>query len=495
MTDSVPYQRLCRDVAAALLQAESRPILIAGAGITGRAAARLFLEAGFTVWIVDEKELSPAVRATFSTSTLLENFRDDSPPAVPAFAFVLVSPGVNPRSAFGRWVHGLGAPVFSELDVAFPFLGMPEVAVTGTNGKTTVVSLIARMLQVSKLPAELVGNVGMPFVGKIPASALRVGATAFGVVAGPKWIAELSSYQLETLRVVSPRVAMILNIDDDHLERHGSLEQYLAAKARIMQFQDQRSSYSLLNADEAWSFEVARSCTGKVVWFGSRNDVFPEDWQGCLFDRERNVLLFRGDKGQQEFSLEKTKLIGLHNKLNLAAAVAGAMFCGAEPRAVQQVIDDFPPLEHRVEFVRDVDGIRFINDSKGTNVSSVKAALDMIGTEYPDSGIVLLLGGKMKEGDWSGVKERLNGSVRTVIAFGADRSLVLERLGLETGNGSRPAVFSSENLAEAVSLARSQAEPGDVVLLSPGCASFDAYSDFAARGRHFKELVGALPKR
>ncbi|MFN8389292.1 MAG: UDP-N-acetylmuramoyl-L-alanine--D-glutamate ligase [Bdellovibrionota bacterium] len=496
MTDSTRFQVLRAEVGKAVRDAATFPVLVAGGGITGRAATRTFLDAGFRVWVVDEKALSENHQKEIAEAQLVQSFKGtaDLPKDFPQrFAFVLTSPGIHPKAPFSRWLQSLGAPLFSELDLSFPFLGMPDVAVTGTNGKTTVVTLIAAMLRASGIEAELVGNVGYPFLSKLTPEELRAGPPA-----APErlicWVAELSSYQLETVRVISPRVSVLLNIDDDHLERHGSLEAYLAAKLRIFEDQDPESGIAILNRDEAWSGSSKTSCTGRVTWFGTEHSTEQHRSMdhGCFYDPEKKQLIFRSPAGEEGYSLENTKLLGAHNKLNLAASVAAARGAGGTPDGIQSVIDSFTPLEHRVEHVACVGGVHFVNDSKGTNVSSVRVALDTIASEFSPGKVVLLVGGKMKEGAWDSVRERLPKLARSVIGFGADGGLVLEQLGLEVGAAGAISVQRIDTLEHALRAAKATASPGDVVLLSPGCASFDAYSDFGARGRHFKQLVHSL---
>ena len=484
------FEALCGEVEQALTHARTAPVLVAGAGVTGRATAALFCSAGFKVIVVDEKPLNPDARDRLAPALVVDDAaslpeRLDALPSV--LAFVLISPGINPNSEFGRALYALNAPLFTELDLAFPFLGMPRAGVTGTNGKTTVVSLIHEMLAASNLPAELVGNIGLPFLSKLTPQQITSGRAAFGSGGNKHWIAEFSSYQLETVRFIDPEVGVLLNVDDDHLERHGALENVLRAKARLFKWQNKRTDYSILNADQSWSERLGNECGGQPLMFGLRNSE-NAGRSGCFFDAEKNELGLTANGIDESYSLERCSLLGVHNKLNLAAAVLCARLLGADKSRVQHIIENFKPLAHRVEFVREMRGVRFFNDSKGTNISSVVVALDTLHSEFAKSKVILLVGGKMKKGDWEPLRKKIPLNVRSVIGFGADGPSVIGELKLSPDFEVR----STKTLADAVRTAHSLSASGDLILLSPGCASFDEFKDFADRGEHFKSVVQQL---
>ena len=279
---------------------------------------------------------------------------------------------------------------------------------------------------------------------------------------------------------------MMLNVDDDQIERHGNLNGYIEAKARIFKWQQSATDWSIINADEFWSEQVSKVSKGKIFYFGYDKQ---NNTDGCYYNSADNKIIFRLDNVLEEYSLDKSRLLGKHNKLNIAACISAARLAGVEKSVIQNVIENFQPLEHRIEYVREVDGVTYINDSKGTNVSAVMVALDMIEHEYPIAKVTLLLGGKIKEGSWKHVENRLGEQIRSVICFGADRELVAERLNLKAKHFP---VFYETGLGSAMEKARAVSKNQDVVILSPGCASFDAYSGFAERGRHFKEIVNSF---
>ncbi len=515
----IVFDELNQSYLMKLFRAAARaPVIVVGSGVTGRALIRLFCKAGLKVIVIDEQEIGTAVREQFLDVQWLAKFEtrsqgDSAPNNGESIlrdlevAFAVLSPGINPRGSVGSLLEKVGIPCITELDVTLPFLGMPEICITGTNGKTTTVSLISEMLNRSDCEAICVGNVGTPFADLVEAQSLKqvVSGGEFEVLSRPIHIAELSSYQLETLLWIRPLVAGILNVEDDHLERHGSFEGYLAAKARITNWQTS-ADYLLLPQAEAWSAALANKTAATPIWFGSsRRGVMDNDSLSAFWEMEGDkVKLLLDSTGCEQFGCAHTALLGEHNRLNIAVAAAAARILGATPEGIQVAIDSFKPLQHRIEFVRTVKGIHYINDSKGTNVSAVIIALAQIKDRYPvksvDStqpcsrgNVHLLLGGKIKEGDWTPIRSKLPGQVCSVIAFGGDRQLVLERLELvegESENGFQ--VSSVPTLENAVLQARQFGMDGDVVLLSPGCASFDAYSDYTARGADFRRIVNNL---
>ena len=483
-------------------------ILVLGGGVTGRGALKLLADAGAkSIAVVDEKELPAEQKAAFPAVQFFERF-SGSAAQLQALrklnpVLAVASPGIAPRSNFATAIRETGAVLVSELDFALPFLGMPEVAVTGTNGKTTTVHLIADMLARGGRAVELVGNVGTPFMSLIPPDALSSVLAGGSVVTLPRealHVAELSSYQLETVKRFRPKIAVLLNIDDDHLERHGTLDEYTRVKTRIFSEQSGVNNWAFVNLDESWARAVSATAKGRVLPFGRFTAERAALPVGSFFEAAGELIHLSLDGDREQVNVANSALRGDHNRQNIAAAAAAARVLGAPLAAIQSAVDGFQPLEHRVELVRELDQVSYVNDSKGTNVSAVVVALGLMKTDYAPKSperssapyVRLLLGGKIKEGNWEPIRERLAGLVRQVVAFGGDGALVLERLGLSEGELQGVKVSLVPLLDDAVSAAHREAEPGDVVLLSPGCASFDSYSDYTARGRHFRELVRAL---
>lgn len=466
-------------------------VLIVGAGVTGRAGVKLFGGAGYRVAVCDEKAQSAESRAALAGCDIIDAVTRNSLETYLSkndVRLAVASPGFNPRGVVLTVLRERRVPIMSELDVAFPFLGHPDIAVTGTNGKTTTVHLIEAMLKESGIRVELIGNVGLPFMSHVDPGALeRLEAPPDNAC----WVAELSSYQLETVRSVKPHIAALLNVEDDHLERHGSFGEYLRVKLRIFAEQSADDDYSVVYADDHWFDRAREAARGRIVPFGVWREELSARAELAMYHPAEREIELRLHGNVERYPVTATRLVGIHNKLNLCAAIACARLRGASPAAIQHVVNTFSPLEHRVELVREVGGVRYINDSKGTNVSAVAVALDTVIEEIARSKgrVVLLLGGKVKEGSWEPVRRRLGDAIRSVIAFGGDGDVILDTL--RNAGLSCPAERVPW-LADAVRRSSEIAVSGDVVLLSPGAASFDAYSDYAARGRHFKELVGAL---
>ncbi|HSR11908.1 MAG TPA: UDP-N-acetylmuramoyl-L-alanine--D-glutamate ligase, partial [Thermodesulfobacteriota bacterium] len=288
-------------------------------------------------------------------------------------------------------------------------------------------------------------------------------------------VVEMSSFQLEGIEQFRPRVSVLLNITEDHLDRYASFADYGRAKERIFLNQG-KEDFAVLNADDPLTFRLAERLTPRVVLFSSGRAV---PW-GCRL--EKRAIVFRGAEGKEErFDLAKIKIRGAHNLENFMAAVAASRTCGASPEDVQKVIDTFEGIEHRLEFVRDVGGVKFFNDSKGTNVGSVVKSLQGF-----DEPVWLIAGGRDKEGSYSPLNELVAEKVKGMALIGEAKDRIFAALG-----GLTEAVKVG-TLEEAVRWCFSKAKRGDVVLLSPACASYDMFLNYQDRGRQFKEIVGKL---
>ena len=377
---------------------------------------------------------------------------------------IVVSPGVPMNIGPLEQAREEGIPVIGEIELASWFLKRPMIAITGTNGKTTTTTLVGKMLQASGESAFVGGNIGNPLIN---------------FVAGPqkeKWaVVEVSSFQLEGIEKFRPSVAVLLNITEDHLDRYPSFHDYGEAKGKIFQNQGKKD-YAVLNADEPLTFQFAHRVESQVVLF-SRERSVPV---GCFL--EGGAILFQGADGQRErFGLDRMKIRGAHNLENFMAAIATCKICGCRRQALQKLIDEFEGLEHRLEWVRDIDGVKFFNDSKGTNVGSVVKSL--LSFAEP---ILLIAGGRDKEGDYGPLKGLMAGRVKGMALIGEAK----ERMFGALGNLTETVKLGS--LEEAVEWTWSKSRPGDVVLLSPACSSFDMFENYQERGKKFKEIVRGL---
>jgi len=376
---------------------------------------------------------------------------------------VVVSPGVDLNIGPIQKAIRHGVRVISEIELACHFIHVPIIAVTGTNGKTTTTLLIGEMLKEDGRKAGVGGNVGEPLI------LFTDGRDRWEVL-----VAEISSFQLEAVEDFRPRISVLLNITEDHLDRYPSYDQYIEAKVRI--FANQNSGdLAILNRDDPMVMRFKEKVKARTLFFSLKEKLD----QGASSDG-RTISLRLGENGE-EYSLAKTPLKGIHNVENMMAALVAARSFGCSKRAVQAVLNRFKGLEHRVEFVREIGGVRFYNDSKGTNVGSVIKSLQSF-----SEPVILIAGGKDKNGDLSPLEEWIQKRVKHLILIGEAK----ERMNRELG-GLTDTILA-KTMEEAVLLAREKAKAGEVVLLSPACSSFDMFKDYKERGKVFKEAVHRL---
>jgi UDP-N-acetylmuramoylalanine--D-glutamate ligase len=353
--------------------------------------------------------------------------------------------------------------VIGELELAARFLKGKMLAITGSNGKTTTTSLVGEILEKAGMPTLVGGNIGVPVVALIDQSTEAT------------WIVlEVSSFQLETTDTFHPRIAVILNITPDHLDRHGSFENYALAKERIFAAQT-GEDFLVLNADNARAAEAAQRTKANVYWFSIDSEVE----QGAFV--EDGFVVYRAAEGaavEKIIPLTGIPLKGEHNVENVLASVCVARLVGASSETIRAAVEAFHAVEHRLEYVTTINGVEYYNDSKATNVDATAKAL----AAFP-AGIHLILGGKDKNSDYRELEPLLRGSVKAVYTIGSAAAKIESQLrGTIT-------LHSCETLAAAVNAAGTAAHPGDVVLLAPACSSFDQFENYEQRGRVFKELV------
>jgi UDP-N-acetylmuramoylalanine--D-glutamate ligase len=376
---------------------------------------------------------------------------------------IVVSPGIDLSLDPIQKAIQHGVRVISEIELAYHFIQVPIIAVTGTNGKTTTTLLIGEMLKEDGKKVGVGGNVGEPLI-----------LFANGKGRWEVLVVEISSFQLEAIEDFRPRISVLLNITEDHLDRYPSYTDYIEAKVRI--FANQNSGdRAVLNRDDPIVMQSGKRVKAKKVLFS-----LSEELDEGAFSNGQTISVRLGGKGE-EYSLAKTPLKGVHNVENMMAAVTTARIFGCSRKAVQDVLNRFKGLEHRLEFVREIGGIRFYNDSKGTNVGSVVKSLQSF-----SEPVILIAGGKDKNGDLSPLKEWVQKRVKRLILMGEAKERMSRELGGLTDT------IMAKTMEEAVSLARQKAKGGEVVLLSPACSSFDMYKDYKERGKVFKEAVFKL---
>jgi len=436
-------------------------VLVLGAERTGRAVYRFLRSRRARVRVADR---SPAARESFRADLGVDCLPDDQPEALlRGTDLVVTSPGVPRRHPVLQLAVRRGVPVYSEIELASRHLLCPIAAITGTNGKSTTTTLLGAMFRAAGHETFVGGNLGTPLIEAAQAETMPEVA-----------VVEVSSFQLEWIHAFHPRLAVFLNLTPDHLDRYDSMADYAEAKAGLLACL-QRDDYAVLNRDDPWVWSLRDQTDGRVVSFGRD----PVEWGAYLDGRE---VVFWGRRARPvRFSLEHTHLHGAFNDENILAAVTAAGVWGLGGDAIQRAIDSVEPLPHRLALVREVGGVRWYDDSKATNVGAAEKSLRSFARD-----VVLLLGGYDKGAAFRDLAAALHGRARQVVAFGKAAAAVAEQL-----EGVVP-IARAATLAEAVKTAAELTRPGDVVLLAPGCASFDEFRDYNDRGDRFRSYVEAL---
>ena len=440
-----------------------KKVAVIGVGKTGLATARFLAGRRARIVLTDAK---PVEAWSDSLSDLAEARADLTvapygPEALANVDLVVPSPGVYPSNPLLREALRRKVPIVSELELAFRFLATPMIAITGTNGKTTVTTLIGELLAAAGKRVFVGGNIGAPLIGYVD---------------GPQdadWaVVEVSTFQLQWAREFHPHIAILLNTTFDHIDYHGSFDAYRRIKESIFARQS-GDDVAILNADEESTAGLRKRLAARTELFSSLAAVE----RGMFVDGER-LLRVSPSGEREEYPLGMIHLPGRHNIENVMAAILAARECGCAPSGIIGAVEGFRGIAHRIEYVGEKGGVRFYDDSKGTNVGAVARALE----SFSDP-VVLLLGGRDKEGDFETLIPLIRERVRAMVLFGEAREKINDRI------GGTVATRLAASLEEAVGAAGDIASPGDVVLLSPGCASFDEFTDYKARGRQFQELV------
>lgn len=461
-------------------QLQGRRVTIVGMARSGGAAAHLLQAAGAVVTVADRKDRGEllGVLNTLDESVINVVLGSNYETALTTAELVVISPGVPYRMEALERVRRRGVKVISELELASRFIPVPILAVTGTNGKSTTVTMIGKMLQASGKQVFVGGNLGTAFS---EAALLSLRAVSEGRSCPyDAAVVEVSSFQLETVEQFHPWIAAILNVTVDHQDRYESIAEYLAAKNRI--FENQTGlDIALFNIDDPRVGALRHGVKAKPYGF-TRGASLPSDLTGGAYLEHDRIMTTIDGRTQEICTRSELKIIGAHNIENAMVAVMYALLSGCPLDAVRRVLREFPGLEHALEVVRDRRGVRFINDSKGTNVDATLKALHSI--EQP---IWLIAGGRDKGGDFSRLTPAIHQRVKGLILIGEAAPLIADAV-----QGYR-AIERAASLQEAVGLAASGARAGDVVLMSPACASFDMFADYQDRGRQFKDAVKSLP--
>lgn len=432
--------------------------MVVGLGVSGLAAARFLASRGANLLLTDRRgdiDLAKIPAGELHLGVENRNWLRD-------VDFVVTSPGVPRNSVLLQAAAEKGIPLIGEIELASRFISAAIAAVTGTNGKSTVVVMLGEILKADGRRTFVGGNLGTPLT-----AAINAGCDVA--------VVEVSSFQLEAIAQFRPRVGVHLNLTDDHFDRYRDLEDYGRAKARL--FENQLATdFAVLNRDDPNVWKLASSIRAQVVGFAmARPDSTPALWL------DGDSIAF--DLGSQHGRIELAgfRLAGRHNLANAMAASAAALALGVDAATISRALRGFSGLPHRIQFVRQKDGVTYIDDSKGTNVGAVIEAIDAV-----PAPIILIAGGLDKGGDYAPLRISVREKVKLAILNGAARDAMRSALADATE------IISVPTLKEAVENAARAARPGDTVLLSPACSSFDQFKDYAERGNVYKELVRAL---
>jgi len=452
-----------------MMNLQNKRALVVGLGKSGIAAARFLREHGAVVIACDAKEEKPEMAA----------LREDGIEVQAGAAqwdgleqqeLIVISPGVPVQTAELGRARGLGIPVIGEMELASRFLAGKMLAITGANGKTTTTTLVRKILEDAGLHTQVGGNIGTPVLD------LLAGSTA------ATWnVLEVSSFQLETTVEFHPKIAVILNITPDHLDRHGSFEQYVREKEKIFARQG-ADDYLVLNADDKTTQMCAGRAQAQVFWFSGAR---PQVKRGTFV--HQNVIVFvplEGAAMEPVLAVEEIPLKGAHNVENVLAAVCAARLAGVSAESIRESVKSFQAVEHRLQYVATVNGVEYYNDSKATNVDATMKAIASFG-----GGIHLILGGKDKNSDYTLLAPLLRERVKVVYTIGSAAEKITGEL---TGVVK---IVQAETLENAVRMIEQNAQPGEIGLLAPACASFDQFDSYGHRGRVFVELVKKIGNR
>jgi UDP-N-acetylmuramoylalanine--D-glutamate ligase len=442
-----------------------KKIVVIGMGKTGVATAKFLGKQGARVRVTDEKPFDQwnGEFKQIAREKWLE-IGDYNTRILTGACFVVPSPGVPPDNTLLVEALKRNIPVISEIELAYWVLKVPVIAVTGTNGKTTTTTLLGEILRCSGKKVFVGGNIGTPLI-----------EYAEGPQEDDFTVAEISSFQLQWIRKFRPFIAVLLNITCDHINYHGSFAEYSRIKKRVFANQT-KEDFAILNAADPEQEDIDKIIDAQVMKFSSKRVL-----KKGIFIKNSNIVLKIPGAKEEQYPLSIINLPGSHNVENVIAAIMAARFCGCARENIIEAVAAFRGLPHRIEFAGEKNSIKFYDDSKGTNVGSVLRALETFAQP-----VILLLGGRDKDGDFETLKPMLAAKAKKVILFGEARDRIASLIGKDVQT------LKKTKLKEAIESAYKNAQPGDVILLSPGCASFDEFANYKERGNFFKDVVGNL---
>jgi UDP-N-acetylmuramoylalanine--D-glutamate ligase len=454
------------------MQIEGRKALVLGAGKSGIESARFLSERGATVALHDKKpveewsEVSKSLKGSHKVGLI----GGDIPSwLLDQIDLVVISPGVPTNTIPARYVDRKDGEVIGEVELAYRFMKGRIVGITGSNGKTTTTALIGELLKNSGIETQVGGNIGTPLLSLSETSS------------DEGWtVAELSSFQLETIVEFRPNVGLCLNVTPNHLDRYEGFQDYAAAKHRLFMNQT-AEDVAVLNADDEITASWASGLKANVVLFSVQREL-----EEGLFLRSEELVCRANGKEKVLTTRGEIFLRGLHNVENVLAAFAAGLACGASPESMRKTVAEFKGVEHRIEFVAEIDGVKFYNDSKATSVDATSKALEAL--SGGDGKTILILGGRGKNAPYAPLIDLIRSSVRSLVLIGEDADNIESQL-----SGIVP-IIRSGSMNDAVAKGFDAAIKGDAVLLAPACASFDMFKSFEERGKVFKSAVLSIQK-
>ena len=456
---------------------KGKKILVVGFGKSGVAVSQFMCAQGAKVAVTDIKPKSELSESIKQCQDLMIDYDlgKHTPKYFEESELIVVSPGVPLGITPLQEARIKNIPIVSEVEIAAAGLKEPLIGVTGTNGKTTTTTLIGEFFKEDKKNCYVGGNIGTPLIHR-----LKNKETYHAVVA------ELSSFQLELTDQLVPAVAVFTNIDQDHMDRYPDMDTYVQTKKKLLRACD-KNSYIILNYDDPYLSAFSAEAPGRIFWFLKKNPMdiggeFAERFFGAYYVPGSFEVIAKISGTEERYDLKKLRLFGDHNKENVMAAIIAARLMGVNPQSIQSVIDRFEGVPHRLEFVRKKDGVYFINDSKATNVMSVERSL----VSFKKNPIILIAGGKDKDMDFNPLARLVKERCKNLILVGEAKEKINRAIGdfCET--------FLVGTFDEAILLAFQKSRAGDIVLLSPGCASYDMFRNFEERGEYFKKIVNQL---
>jgi UDP-N-acetylmuramoylalanine--D-glutamate ligase len=451
------------------MELQGKKTLVLGAGKSGVTSARFLAKHGAVVALHDKKPQSEWSEEACSLKNENVGLIDGNLPSwlLDQIDLVVISPGVPTNTIPAKYVDRKDGEVIGEVELAYRFMKGRIVGITGSNGKTTTTSLIGEILKNAGIETQVGGNIGTALI------------TLAETSTDETWtVCELSSFQLETIKDFRPNVAIALNVTPNHLDRYNFFTDYAAAKYRIFMNQT-AEDVAILNADNEITASWAKNLKANVVLFSTAKEL-----EEGLFLRGRDLVCRANGKEKVLTTRDEMTLRGVHNVQNILASLAAGLACGASPDSMRETIRNFKAVEHRLEFVDEIENVKFYNDSKATSVDATLKALEALSEE--DGEIILILGGLGKNAPYAPLADLIKTNVRTLITIGADAENIENQL------KDYADIVRAEDMEDAVKKSLNAAEKGDSVLLAPACASFDMFKSYEERGQVFKLEVGNL---